>query len=92
MKNLTSEPTAEERELIETLVKYPSLESVFNQNAPTAFAEIKQTMQVTLSDLERVVRRGEKSDAERAATAAAALQTTMNFLNELEKISKNPSS
>jgi hypothetical protein len=89
MKNLTSESTEEERKLIETLIKYPSLESVFDQNQPSGFAEIKQKLQETISNLERVIRRGEKTDAERAGVVIEAYQTAINFLSELETLRKS---
>ncbi|HEY0429756.1 MAG TPA: hypothetical protein VGC76_18380 [Pyrinomonadaceae bacterium] len=88
MKNFTSEPTAEERALIEVLIKYPSLEKAFDRTAPDGFAEIKQKMQATTANLERVVRRGKKTDAERASLIVAAIQTTIDFLVEMEKIAK----
>jgi hypothetical protein len=91
MKNSTSEPTAEERELIETLIKYPALEAVFDSSSGNGFAEIKQKMQATLANLERVVRRGEKSEAERASVVITAYQTAINFIGELEQIAKNQS-
>jgi hypothetical protein len=88
MKNFDAEPTAEERELIETLIAYPSLESAFNRSSPGGFAEIRQKLQATVVNLERVVRRGEKADAERASIAASAYRTAIDFLVELEKIGK----
>lgn len=89
MKNVTSEPTAEERELLETLTRYPALETAFEHNSLAGFSEIKRKMQVTLTHLERVIRRGDASESNRAAIALTAYQTTINFLNELEKIGKN---
>ena len=91
MKNLTSEPTAEELELIETLIKYPSLEDAFDRTSTAGFAEIKQKMQATITNLERVIRRGGKSDVERATIVVAAVQTVISFLGELEKIGKSRS-
>ena len=88
MKNVTQEPTDEEKELIETLVKYPSLETVYDANS-AGFAEIRQKMQANVTTLERVVRRGDRANAERAALVIEAYQTTLKFLGELEQIGKN---
>ena len=85
MKNLEPELKEEERELIE----YPALESVFDRNAPAGFSEIRQKLLSTVTNLERVIRRGEKSDAERAAIIVTAYQGAINFLSELEKLGKN---
>lgn len=89
MKNLEPELSKEERGLIESLIKYPALESVFDQNAPAGFSEIKQKLLSTVTNLERVIRRGEKSDAERATIVVTAYQTAISFLSELENIGKN---
>jgi hypothetical protein len=91
MKKLEPEMTAEELELIESLIKYPSLESVFDRNTATGFAEIKQKLQATVTNLERVIRRGEKADAERAQVVVTAYRTTIEFLSELERLGKNQS-
>lgn len=89
MKKLNAEPTDEELELIEALINYPSLESVFDPNVPPGFTEIKRKMQATVTTLERVIRRGGKRDAERAVVVVAAYRTAINFLGELETIGKN---
>ncbi|MET0753982.1 MAG: hypothetical protein ABWZ66_11435 [Pyrinomonadaceae bacterium] len=89
MKNLEPEPTEEERELIETLIKYPALEAVYERNAPAGFSGIRQNLLSTVTNLERVIRRGEKSDAERAATVVEACRTAINFLSELENVGKS---
>jgi hypothetical protein len=89
MKNLEPELTTEEQELIESLIKYPALESAFDRNAPAGFAEIRQKLLSTVTNLERVVRRGEKSDAARAAIIITAYQTAISFLSELEKLGQN---
>ena len=77
--------TAEESELIESLFKYPSLETVFNTETPQ-LAAMQRRMQTTVDDLERVIRRGTKEDAGKAAKVVEAYRITMNFLDELETI------
>ena len=78
--------TSEELEIVESLFKYPSLEKVFDREDLTRLPVTKQKMQATLADLERVVRRGAKVDAARAATVIAAYQTALKFLDELETL------
>ena len=73
-------------EIIESLFKYPSLEKVFDREDSEKLSAMKQKMQATLEDLERVVRRGAKEDAAKAAKVIAAYQTALKFLDELETI------
>ena len=74
----------EELAIIESLLKYPSLEKVFDRT--DALPALKRRMTATLEDLERVVRRGAKEDAAKAAKVVAAYQTALKFLDELEAI------
>ncbi len=74
----------EEIETIKSLLNYPSLEKIFDQADWRSPAAMKQKMQSTVDDLERVIRRGTKDDAEKAARAAEAYKTVLSFLNELE--------
>lgn len=76
--------TDEEKETIESLLQYPSLERVFDVNQPHNLADTKKKMQSSISDLERIIRGGKKQDADRAALIVAAYQTTVAFLGELE--------
>lgn len=95
MRNFKTENAAnltdEEKETIESLLKYPSLEKVFDQNQPNNLAEIKRKMNATISELERVIRSGSKDEAEKATEIAAGYRVTLNFLNELENLRKNQS-
>ena len=74
----------EEQELIEALLKYPSLEKVFAPEDVRQFQAMKRKMQATLNDLERVVRRGSQEDAAKASKVAEAFQISLNFLDELD--------
>jgi pantoate kinase len=76
----------EEAELIESLFKYPSLEAVFDSKDASQLAVMKRKMQATVDDLERVIRRGTKEDAGKAAKAVEAYRIALNFLDELETI------
>lgn len=75
---------AEELDTIKSLLNYPSLEKVFDSDNPGNLPAMKRKMQATVDDLERVIRRGTKEDAEKAARAAEAYRTVLNFLAELE--------
>jgi len=77
---------AEEMEIIKSLLNYPSLEKVFDQTDLRKQPEMKQKMQFTIDDLERVIRRGTKDDAEKAARAVEAYKTVLGFLDELENM------
>ena len=78
--------TPEEIETIEALLKYPSLEKVFDAATPDSYEKTKRTMSGVIAELERVIRRGTKQDAERAETILEAYRTALNFLDELENI------
>ena len=77
---------AEESELIESLFKYPSLETVFDRTDASRLTAMKRRMQTTVDDLERVIRRGKKEDAGKAAKVVEAYRIAVKFLDELEKI------
>ncbi len=93
MKRIQAEPaeqlTDEEKETIKSLLRYPSLERVFDPNEPHNLAETKKKMQSNIGELERIIRGGAKADADRAAKIVAAYRTTINFLDELEVIRGN---
>ena len=82
--NQAENPNAEELEVIKSLLNYPSLEKVFDQKDAQNPSAIKRKMQSTIDDLERVIRRGTKADAEKAARTIEACKVVLNFLNELE--------
>ena len=75
---------AEEIETVKFLLNYPSLEKVFDQTDSRNLPAMKQKMQSTVDDLERVIRRGTKDDAEKAARVVEAYKTVLGFLDELE--------
>lgn len=84
-----AEPTGEERETIETLLNYPSLERAFADDAASGADKTKRKMLESVAELERVVRRGTQTEAAKAARVLAAYQTTLDFLDELERARKN---
>lgn len=81
---MPEELSAAKAETIKSLLNYPSLERVFDPHNADNLSALKQKMRATIDDLERVVRRGSKTDAERAAIAVEAIQTTLHFLEEIE--------
>lgn len=87
----TDKSTPEEIETIEALLKYPSLEKVFDAAAPDSYEKTKRTMNGVIAELERVIRRGTKQDAERAEKILEAYRTALNFLDELENIRRKQS-
>lgn len=76
----------EEIETIKSLLNYPSLENFFDPTDSRKQPEMRQKMQSTVDDLERVIRRGTKDDAEKAARAVEAYKTVLSFLDELENM------
>ena len=83
-KTETSPPISrEEAELIEYLYNYPTLEQLFDRSDTSRFNLMRQRMDATVRDLERVIRRGTAADAARATVAAEAFQTALKFLEEL---------
>lgn len=82
--NQPENSTVETAETIKSLLHYPSLERVFDPTDARRLPALKQKMRSTIDDLERVVRRGSKDDAERAARAVEAFKVTLDFLDELE--------
>ncbi len=75
----------EELEIIESLFKYPSLEKVFDPTDEKQLTTLKQKMQATIEDLERVIRRGSNEDAAKAAKVVEAYKISLNFLDELDQ-------
>lgn len=88
MKRTTSETsdelTEQERETVKTLVNYPKLEQTFAES--NGAEKIKRKMRDKITEVERVIRRGTQSEADKAAKILAAYQTTLDFLEELERL------
>jgi hypothetical protein len=69
-----------------SVFNYPSLGKLFDEADPRALEEMRGRLARTGQDLERVVRQGPKEDAERAARAARAVELTLKFLGDLERM------
>lgn len=78
--------TGEEKETIESLLQYPSLEHVFDASQPHNLAATRKKMQASVAELERIVRSGSKTEADRAERIIAAYKTTADFIDELERL------
>jgi len=78
-----------DQKIAELLLKYPSLEKVFDENQLENLPEMKSKLQDTIADLERTVRTGSKEDAEKAFRIIEACNTTLDFLAELESLREN---
>ena len=81
--------TEEERETIAALLHYPALEKVFDHAQPPQLEDLRRKMQSNIVELERIVRSGARSEADRAATIIEAYRTTLGFLGVLEEARKN---
>ena len=81
------EQTNEENEQIaESLLIYPSLEKLFDSDQIQSAIGLKEKMNLTISELERIVLRGTKEEAEKASKIIKAYQITLSFLDELENL------
>jgi hypothetical protein len=69
-----------------SLYHYPSLGRLFEQPRSAALSEMRARLDRTSQDLARVVRQGSREDADRAARAARAIETTLSLLDDLEKL------
>jgi hypothetical protein len=72
-----------------SLYHYPSLGRLFEQPSSAPLAEMRARLNRTSQDLARVVRQGSREDAERAARASRALETTLALLDDLEKLQQS---
>jgi len=86
---MPAELTEEERAAIESLVHYPSLERAYAEDSEAK--KIKRKMNESIVEFERIVRRGTKTEAEKAERILTAYRTTLGFMNELEMLRQNKS-
>ena len=71
---------------LSSVFNYPSLGQLFDADDTRPLEELRARLQRTSQDLERVVRQGPKTDAERASRAARAVAVTLRFLDDLEQL------
>ncbi len=69
---------------LSALFNYPNLGKIFE--TATDLEKMRNKLNFTYADLERVIRQGSKDDAEKATKAANAIKITLNLLETIEKI------
>ena len=71
------------------LFDYPSVGELFSTGDMRRFDEFCAKMTATRENLERIVRYGTREEAESAARAARAVEVTLEFLLDLQKMRQN---
>ena len=71
------------------LFDYPSVGELFSTSDTRRFDEFCDKMTATRENLERIVRYGTREEAESAARAVKAIETTLEFLQNLQEMRKN---
>ena len=94
-KNVPLPPTTVEKEFsaapnftaedLAALYNYPSIGQLFSTADLHLLDEFRAKITRLYEDLERIVRRGSKEDAEKAARVADAVKITLEFLQTLEQ-------
>lgn len=79
-------PTGLTSKDIAALTHYPSLDKLFHDHELSDFKTMKNRLQITFQNLERVVLRGSGDDSKRAQVAAVAVRNALEFLEMLEQI------
>jgi len=65
--------------------KFPSLGRLFQGSDPAPLAEMRERLTLTSNNLERVIRQGDKADAERAILISRSYSLALSVLDELER-------
>ena len=68
------------------LYNYPAIGQLFSEPDTRRLDEFFLRLRATRENLERVVRYGDRAEAERAARAVRALEVTLDFLQSLQKM------
>ena len=71
------------------LFDYPSVGELFSTGDTQRFDEFCAKLNATRENLERIVRYGARDDAARAARAVKAVETTLEFLKNLQEMRQN---
>lgn len=80
---LQSEFTPED---LAQLFNYPSVGQLFSENETGKLEDFFTKLSVTNENLERVVRYGNQTEAEKATRASRAIKITLEFLRNLQKM------
>ena len=65
--------------------KFPSLGRLFQGTDRAELAEMRERLKLTSQNLERVIRQGDKADADRAVLISRSYNLALNVLDELER-------
>ena len=68
------------------LFNYPSIGQLFSEDETGRLEDFFAKLYVTNENLERVVRYGNQSEAEKAARASRAIKITLEFLRSLQQM------
>ena len=68
------------------LFNYPSVGELFSDSDSRRFDEFCAKLTATRENLERIVRYGSRDEAERATRAVRGIETTLEFLQNLQKL------
>jgi len=71
---------------LESLLTYPSLARLFDDDEPRRLAEVRGRLLQTHRDLERLIRQGSREEATSAESVAKAYDLTLKLLAELEEV------
>ncbi len=83
-------PAAQQNsEDLSKLFDYPSVGELFSTTDTRRFDEFCARMTATRENLERIVRYGSREEAESASRAIKAVETTLEFLQSLQKMRQN---
>lgn len=84
----TNDLTADEQfsEDLAKLFNYPSVGELFSDGDSRRFDEFCRKLGATRENLERIVRYGNREEAERAVRAARGIEVTLEFLQTLQKM------
>ena len=64
---------------------YPSIGQLFSETAPETAGDFAARLTSTRDQLETVVRRGDRAEADRAGTAIKGINVTLDFLESLQR-------
>lgn len=83
-------PDAEQPEFnpedLAQIFNYPSIGQLFEDSDSQRLEDFRSRLSETRENLERVIRYGNRDEAERADKAARAIRITLDFLKTLQKM------
>ena len=79
----TDQPDAEE---LAKLLNYPAIGELFSEKDSRRLDDFCARLNATRDNLERVVRYGNRAEAESAQRAARGIEVTLEFLQTLQKM------